>query len=112
MSDLDDIRKAIQDLVAPDLKSLAADIAAARTESRLRDEALAREAKAREELILAKLEVQDAKLEAHNGKLEAQDARLEAISAKMDYQYNSLMNALNLDKRVEALEPERHPASA
>ena len=98
MSVIEDVRKVVQDLVAPELKSLAVEVRSAERESKLRDESLTRELKVRDELTLAKLE--------------AQSAKLEAQSAKMDYQYASIMNALNLDKRIEVLERDRQAASA
>jgi len=68
MGVIEDVRKVIQDLVAPELKSLAVEVRAGRDESKLRDE-----------LILTKLEL-----------------RMDALTAKMDAQYLSIMNALDL----------------
>jgi hypothetical protein len=98
MGVIDDVRKVIQDLIAPEFQSLSVEVKSADRESKLRDESLAREAKVRGELILAKLETQNAKIEA--------------LGAKMDYQYASIMNALNLDRRLEVLEREKQAASA
>ena len=87
MGVIEDVRKVVHDLVAPELKSLAVKLDSIRTEARVR-----------EELFLAKLETQ-------NGKIEA-------LSAKMDAQYASIMFSLNLDKRVESLERDKQSASA
>jgi TATA-binding protein-associated factor Taf7 len=105
MGTIDDVRKVIQDLVAPELKALSVQLDSYERESKLRDEALASRITSSLELMLAKLETQ-------NNKIEGQNAKLEAINAKMESQYISIMNALNLDRRVESLERERHSASA
>jgi hypothetical protein len=91
MGVIEDVRKVVQDLVAPELKSLAIMVESGEHESKLRDESLAKEAKLRDEMTHVKLE---------------------ALSAKMDYQYASIMNALNLDKRLEVLERDKQSASA
>lgn len=91
MGVVEDVRKLFQDLVAPELKSLAVEVRSGERESRLRDESLAREAQVCDEFTYVKLE---------------------ALSAKMDYQYALIMNALNLDKRVEMLERDKQSASA
>jgi hypothetical protein len=39
-------------------------------------------------------------------------ARIDALSAKMDAQYTSIMNALDLNRRVETLERSKQTASA
>jgi ribosome maturation factor RimP len=85
------VRKVVQDLVAPELKSLAVKLDDFERESKLRDEALAAKMDSGERLTHAKLE---------------------ALSAKMDAQYQSLLYSLNLDKRVEVLERDKQSASA
>lgn len=91
MSVIEDVRKVIQDLVAPELKSLSAKLDSFERESKLCDENLAARIDSGEKLTHAKLE---------------------AISAKMDAQYQSILYTLNLDKRVEVLERERQSPSA
>jgi uncharacterized membrane-anchored protein len=98
MGVIEDVRKVVQDLVAPELKSLSVQLDRIESESKLRDESLAKELRARDELMLARLETQSAKLEA--------------FGAKMDYQYASIMNALNVDRRLEVLERDKQSASA
>jgi hypothetical protein len=105
MGTIEDVRKVIQDLVAPELKALSVKLDNFERESKLRDEALAARITSALELMLAKLETQ-------NNKIEGQNAKLEAIAAKMESQYVSIMNALNLDRRVESLERGRQSASA
>jgi hypothetical protein len=87
MSVIEDVRKVIQDLVAPELKSLSVQL-----------NGFERELKVRDELTQAKLETMRAKMEA--------------LGAKMDAQYASIMNALDLDKRVGLLERDKQSASA
>jgi hypothetical protein len=84
MGVIEDVRKVVQDLVAPELKSLAVRLDRFASESKLRDE-----------LILTKL-----------------DLRMDALTAKMDAQYLSIMNALYLNRRVELLERDKQGASA
>jgi uncharacterized membrane-anchored protein len=98
MGVIEDVRKVVQDLVAPELKSLSVQLDRIESESKLRDESLAKELRARDELMLARLETQSAKFEA--------------FGAKMDYQYASIMNALNVDRRLEVLERDKQSASA
>src|SRR5665213_2065368 len=84
MGVIEDVRKVIQDLVAPELKSLAVKLDKIDSESKLRGD-LSRD-------VLS--------------------ARIDALSAKMDAQYASIMNALDLNRRVESLEREKQSASA
>ncbi len=84
MGVIEDVRKVIQDLVAPELKSLAVKLDKIDSESKLRDEMT-------RDLL---------------------GARLDALSAKMDAQYASIMNALDLNRRVESLERDKQSASA
>jgi len=84
MGVIDDVRKVIQDLVAPELKSLAVEVRAARDESKARDEMT-------RDLL---------------------GARIDALSAKMDAQYTSIMSALDLNRRVETMERSKQTASA
>jgi hypothetical protein len=73
MGAIEDVRKAFPDLVAPELKSV--EVRSGRDESRIRDEMT-------RNLLSAKLD---------------------ALSAKMDAQYASIMNALDLSRCVESL---------
>jgi len=110
MSVVEDVRKVVQDLVAPELKSLAVEVKSGKEESKLRDESLAakiesweRESKLRDEITQAKIEIVRDSL----------GARIDALGAKMDGQYASIMNALALNRRVEPLERDKQqPASA
>jgi hypothetical protein len=134
MSVIEDVRKVVQDLVAPELKSLAvkldgielevklrgetvgtkietiektltSKIESFERESKLRDENLANDAKVRGELTQVKLDAMSARLDSVNTKLDG-------VSAKMDFQYASIMNALDLNRRVETLERDKQSASA
>jgi len=61
-------------------------------------------------------ETTQAKLDGLNARIDSGErlthAKLEAMSAKMDAQYASIMNALDLDKRVGLLERNKQSASA
>jgi hypothetical protein len=123
MSVIEDVRKVFQDLVAPELKSisvkldgferesklrdenLAAKIDSAGQESKLRDENLANDARVRGELTQIKLDGLSARLDSVNTKLDG-------VTAKMEFQYASIMNALDLNRRVETLERDKQSASA
>jgi len=93
MSVIEDVRKVVQDLVAPELKSLSVKLDGFERESKLRDENLANDAKVRGELTQLKLD--------------ALATNIDGVTAKMDFQYASIMNALNLDKRVETLKRDK-----
>jgi hypothetical protein len=91
MGVIEDVRKVVQDLVAPELKSLV-----------VRLEGFERESKLRDELILAKLEIIRDSL----------SAKMDAMSARTEAQYASIMNALDLGRRLDALERVKQAASA
>jgi len=98
MSVIEDVRKVFQDLVAPELKSLSVKL-----------DGLEREMKVRDEMTQTKLEALSAKIDSGE---RLTHAKQEALSAKMDAQYASIMNALDLDKRVGLLERDKQSASA
>jgi predicted Holliday junction resolvase-like endonuclease len=128
MSVIEDVRKVVQDLVAPELKSISVRLDGFERESKLRDEALAtkiesaeRESKLRDEALATKVEswqresklrdeITQARIDIVRDSL---GARIDALGAKMDGQYASIMNALDLNRRVETLERDKQqPASA
>ncbi|HZL28843.1 MAG TPA: hypothetical protein VFC39_20125 [Acidobacteriaceae bacterium] len=73
---IDDIRKLLQDLISPEFKALQAQVKANDDASKQRDDALS-----------AKM-----------------DRKFEMVIAKMDANHATILNALNIDKRVEAIE--------
>ena len=73
---IDDIRKLLQDLITPDLKALQVTVSAADEASKARDLALEAE----------------------------MDLKFQAVLAKMDANQAALLNAMNIEKRVEAIE--------
>jgi hypothetical protein len=83
MGVIEDVRKVIQDLVTPDLKALAARQDSSEENTTLRFAALS----------------------------EKMDSRFNALSAKIDANHATVMNALNIDKRLEALEREHRAES-
>jgi hypothetical protein len=102
MSVIEDVRKVFQDLVAPELKSISVKLDGFERESKLRDENLALESKLRDEITQAKIELVRDSL----------SAKMDALGAKMEAQYASIMNALDLNRRVETLERDKQSASA
>ena len=110
MSVIEDVRKVVQDLVAPELKSLSVKLDNMDSESKLRDQSLVakiesaeRESKLRDEITQARIDIVR----------DSMGARIDALGAKMDGQYASIMNALDLNRRVETLERDKQqPASA
>jgi hypothetical protein len=83
MSAIDDVRKVIQDLVAPELKSLHVELKRVDETSKLRDEALS----------------------------DKMDIKFEALSDRMDLKFDLVMTrmeaiqaSLLIDKRLEAIE--------
>ncbi len=91
MGVIEDVRKVIQDLVTPDLKALAARIDSHEESTQLKiDNVLARIA----------------------GLKELMDAQFNALSAKIDANHVTVIHSLNIDKRLEALERDRQPATA
>jgi hypothetical protein len=101
---VEDVRKVIQDVVTPELKSLSVKLDGFEREAKLRDENLANDAKIRGELTQVKLGALGARLDGMNSKMDG-------MSAKMDAQYSSIMNALDLSRRVETLERDKQSAS-
>ena len=141
MSVVEDVRKVTQDAVAPEIKSLSVKLDGFERESKLRDEGLVakldgfeRESKLRDEGLVAKLdgferesklrdenlandakvrgELTQVKLDALGARLDGMNSKMDGVSAKMDAQYSSIMNALDLNRRVETLERDKQSASA
>jgi hypothetical protein len=83
MGAIEDVRKVIQDLVAPELKSLQVQIKSVDETSKLRDEALS-----------AKIDNLSAKM----------DQKFEHVLAEMKANQAMLIYTLNIDKRLETVE--------
>ena len=109
---IEDVRKVVQDLVAPELKSISVKLDSFERESKLRDENLANDAKVRGELTQVKLDALSARLDGVNAKIDGMSSKMDGMSSKMDFHYASIMNALNLDRRVETLERGKQSVSA
>ena len=86
MGAIDDIRKVMQDVVAPDLKALDARISALDKKIDIRVDALEEKLNLTRELILSEMKVMHSSLSAEMGRLQ---------------------HAIELDRRVEKLENER-----
>jgi hypothetical protein len=76
MGAIEDVRKVIQDLVAPDLKAIQAQIKGVEETSKLRDDALS----------------------------EKIDRKFDLLMAKIEANHQSVIYSLNIEKRVEAIE--------
>jgi hypothetical protein len=83
MSAIDDVRKVIQDLVAPEMKSLHIELKRVDETSKLRDEALS------------------AKIDALSDKM---DLKFDLVMARMGANQEALLYAMGIDKRLEAIE--------
>jgi hypothetical protein len=90
MGVIEDVRKVIQDLVTPDLKALGARQDASDESTRLKI---------------------DNVLDRIAGLKEFVETSNRALTAKIDANHATVMNALNIDKRLEALEPEHRAES-
>ena len=116
MSVIEDVRKVFQDLVAPELKSLSVKLDGFEREMKVRDETTQAKLDGFEREMRVRDETTQAKLDGLNARIDSGErlthAKLEAVSAKMDAQYASIMNALDLDKRVGLLERDKQSASA
>jgi hypothetical protein len=81
MSAIDDVRKVIQDLVAPELKSLHVELKRVDETSKLRDEALSAKIDALSDRMDLKFDLVMVRMEANQAALLI-DKRLEAIERK------------------------------
>ncbi len=113
MSVVDDIRKLLQDFVSPEVRALGVKIDAAENASKLR-----------EDNLFAKIDSIDAGSKQRDESNEiASKLRDDILSAKIDSKFELLMatlaanqatilNELNIHKRVEALERDKHASAA
>jgi hypothetical protein len=98
MGNVEDVRKVIQDFVAPDLKALSAKLEAGDAASKQRDESLSTKIDALSDRV-------DLKFEAVLAKM---DLDFKFLAAKIDANHATVMNALTIDKRLDALERGLH----
>jgi hypothetical protein len=101
MGAIEDVRKVIQDLVAPELKSLQVQIKNVDDSSKLRDEALSAKidnidaaSKLRDEALSIKIDNLSDKI----------DRKFENVFAEMKANQAMLIYSLNIDKRLETVE--------
>ena len=106
MGVIEDVRKVIQDLVTPDLKALAARQDSSEENTTLRFAALSEKMDSRFSTLSEKTDAKFAAL------IEKMDSRFNALSAKIDANHVTVIHSLNIDKRLEALERDRQPATA
>ena len=101
MSTLDDARKLVQDIVSPDLKALSTRVDALESNMKQRFDSVEKLAEARHELILIRM---DAGFAAQDAKLAAGFAAIEARFAATDTKFETILKAINVDRRLELLE--------
>jgi hypothetical protein len=94
MGTIDDVHKVIQDLVAPEMKSLHVEIKRVDETSKLRDDALSAK-------IDALSDKMDIKFEALSDKM---DLKFDLVMTKMEANQAALLYAASIDKRLEAIE--------
>lgn len=109
MSAIEDVRKVVQDLVAPELKSLAVEVRGVKEESKLRDEALLAKVESWERYSKLRDEITQARVEIVR---DALGARIDALGTKIDSHDASIMNALDLNRRVETLERDKQQSAS
>jgi hypothetical protein len=112
MGVIEDVRKVVQDLVTPDLKAQAALIHGNESNSKLRDEALSAKIDAQGAALTAKIDAQGETLaakidERYNSLRDLIEGSIRALNAKVDSNHATVIYALNIDKRLEALESDR-----
>ncbi len=94
MGAIEDVRKVIQDLVAPELKSLQEKINRLDDGSRMRDEALSAKIDSNFERVIGMEAALSAKI----------DSKFDLLWAKLETNHQAMIFAMNIDKRVEAIE--------
>jgi outer membrane murein-binding lipoprotein Lpp len=116
MGAIDDVRKVFQDLVAPELKSLQVEIKSVEEASKLRDEALSAKIDNLSDKLTAKIDNLSNQMSSKIDNLSNQmsskidnlsdkvDRKFEIVLAKMEANQGAIVYALNIDKRVEAIE--------
>ncbi|RXH54980.1 hypothetical protein [Granulicella sibirica] len=120
MGTIDDVRKVIQDLVAPDLKALSARIDGLEKTVNARFDAVEKTATARFESVDSRFKGVDVKFEQSEKtmnarfdtietKIQAGSVRLDALAAQMAANHAVLLNALEIDKRLARLEEKANP---
>jgi len=112
MGAIEDVRKVIQDLVAPELKSLQVTIKGVDEASKHRDEALSAKIDSRFGALSETIKNVD---EASKLRDEALSVKIDNLSEKMDLKFEHVLNemkanqamliyTLNIDKRLETVE--------
>jgi hypothetical protein len=116
MSVVEDVRKVVQDLVAPELKSLAVKLEGIELEVKLRGENVATKIETVQTRIENAEKILTSKIESSDREAKVRDdlthVKLEALTAKMEAQYQSILYSLNLDKRVETLERDKQQSAS
>ncbi len=131
MSVVDDVRKLLQDFVSPEVRALGVKIDAVESASKLRDENLSAKidaidaasklrddgneaaSKLRDDNLSAKIDNIDIASKLRDDNLSAKiDSKFELLMATLAANQAAILNELNIHKRVEALERDKHTAAA
>ena len=108
MGVIDDVRKAMQDVVAPDLKALAAEIKALDKKIDMRTDALDKKIDMRTDALDKKI---DMRADALDEKIDlVRDlilAELRSMQTTMQAEFARMNHAIDMDRRLEKLESER-----
>jgi tetrahydromethanopterin S-methyltransferase subunit G len=119
MGTIEDLRKVIQDFVAPDLKALATRLDALEKHVDERFAAAEKTANARFDAVYARFDVVDARFDAMSTRLDTLEKRIDerftaaekqvdlkfqTLSNQMAANHAALMQALDLDRRMERVE--------
>jgi len=97
MRAIDDARTFVQDIVVPDLKALSARVDAL-------EKSMRQSFEASDKIMLQRFELADARHEVLLIKMEAGFAAMDAKFAAADSRFDSVLKAINIDRRLEVLE--------
>jgi hypothetical protein len=109
MSEIAEIRKIFQDLIAPDVKSIATELTAFKSSVDKQFAAVDKQFAAAEALAQARYTTVLAKLETMEARV---DGRLENLETVQSARHEAIMKALDIDKRLEKVEARQAATAA
>jgi acetyl-CoA carboxylase alpha subunit len=120
MSEIAELRKLFQDLIAPDVKSVVTDVAALKVAVAHQFQDLKESmdqqfagveglAQARYIATMAKIETIEATASAHNEEIKKELASMEAVQGS---RHESILKALDMDERLERVEARQAAGTA
>lgn len=101
MSEIAEIRKIFQNLIAPAVKSVITDVSGLKNSVDKQFSSAEALAQARYDTVLAKLEAMDRRLETLSFRV---DGRFETFEAVQSARHEAIIKALDIDKRLEKVE--------